>query len=58
MMNISANLTERELLQIFKHLDGWEGIDDLKKLIRELESKIVKGQGNVCLRAMVRIKKN
>ena len=58
MMNISANLTECELLKISKQLDGRERIDDMKKLIRKLEIMIEKGKGNVCLRAMVRSKKN
>ena len=58
MMNINADLTECELLKIFKQLDGREKIDDLKKLISKLESMIEKGQGNVCIRAMVRSKKN
>ena len=30
MMNISEDLTERELLKLFKQVDGREGIDDLK----------------------------
>ena len=49
MMNISADLTERNLLTLFKQLDGRDRIDDLKKLISKLESMIEKGQGNVCI---------
>ena len=58
MMNISADLTERNLLKLSKQLDGRDRIDELKKLIAKLESIIEKGQGNVCIAAMVRSKKN
>ena len=57
MMNISADLTERDLLKLFKQLDGRDRIDELKKLIAKLESITEKGQGNVCITAMVRSKK-
>ena len=57
MINISADLTERNLLTLFKQLDGRDKIDYLKKAITMLESIIEKGQGNVCIRAMVRSKK-
>ena len=57
MMNISADLTERNLLTLFKQLDGRDRIDDLKILISKLESMIQKGQGNVCLTAMLQSKK-
>ena len=56
-MNISADLTERDLLKLFKQLDGRDRIDELKKLIARLESIIEKGQGNVCITATVRSKK-
>ena len=57
MRNISADLTEPNLLTLFKQLDGRDKIDELKKLISKLESMIEKGQGNICIRAMVRSKK-
>ena len=57
-MNINADLTECELLKIFRQLDGREKINDLKKLISKLESMIKEDQSNVCIRAMVRSKKN
>ena len=57
MMNISADLTERNLLKLFKQLDGRDIIDELNKLIAMLESLTEKGQGNVCITAMVRSKK-
>ena len=56
-MNISADLTERNLLNLFKQLDGRDRIDELKKLIAKLETITEKGQGNVCIAAMVRSKK-
>ena len=56
MINISADLTERNLLTLFKQLDGRDKIDYLKKAITMLESMIEKGQGNVSIRAMVRSK--
>ena len=57
MINISADRTERNLLTLFKQLGGGDKIDDLKKAISMLESMIEKGQGNVCIRAMVRSKR-
>ena len=57
MINISTDLTESNILMIFKQLDGRDKIDDLKKLITKLECMIEKGQGNVCIRAMVRSKR-
>ena len=57
MRNISRGLTERNLLTLFKQFDGRDKIDDLKKLLSKLETMIEKGQGNVCIRAMVRSKK-
>ena len=57
MRNISRGLTERNLLTLFKQFDGRDKIDDLKKLITKLECMIEKGQGNVCIRAMVRSKR-
>ena len=57
MRNFSDDLTERNLLTLFKQFDGRDKIDDLKKLIGKLETMIEKGHGNVCIRAMVRSKK-
>ena len=56
-MNISADLTEHELLKLFKQLDGRKGIDDLKRLISKLETMVETRQGNVYIRAIVRSKK-
>ena len=57
-MNINADLTERDRLKISKQIDGRQRIDNLKKLISKLESVIEKGQGNACIRALLRSKKN
>ena len=57
MRIISGELTERNLLTLFKQFDGRGEIENLKKVISKLEAMMEKGQGNVCIRAMVRSKK-
>ena len=57
MMHIGVDLTECGLLTLFKQFGGRERSDDLTKVITKLESMIENGQGNFCIRAMVRSKK-
>ena len=58
MMDVGEDQTECGLLTLFKRFDGRERNDDLRKQINKLERMIETGQGNVCLRAMLRSKKN
>ena len=58
MMEVGEDQIESGLLTLFKRFDGRERNDDLRKQINKLERMIENGQGNVCLRAMLRSKKN
>ena len=58
MMEVGGDQIESGLLTLFKRFDGRERNDDLRKQINKLERMIENGQGNVCLRAMLRSKKN
>ena len=58
LMNVGDDQTECGLLTLSKPFDGRERYDDLRKQINKLERMIENGQGNVCLRAMLRSKKN
>ena len=58
MMDVGEDQTESGLLTLFKLFDGRKRNDDLRKQINKLERMIENGQGNVCLRAMLRSKKN
>ena len=54
MMNIIAYLTARKLLLLFTLVHGRDRTDDFEKVLSMWESIIEKGQGNICVRVMVR----